>query len=157
MIDARLNFKYQVEHGSTKAAAVRGALSRLMPNEGGPKPRRRALLASVVTSILTYGIAIWASVLELQECQRMIHIKSHNESNVQKRLAARRRADLHAADHIVERMVALRVFSGYRTISTEAAFVIAGVPAIVLLARERTEVYNGMRKEEARTQLKRQW
>ena len=61
MIDARLNLKDQIEHASCKAAAVGGALSRLMPNVGGPNPRRRALLASVITSILTYGIAIWAS------------------------------------------------------------------------------------------------
>ena len=73
MIDARLNFKDQVEHASSKAAAVEGALSRLMPNVGEPKPRRRALVASVVTSILTYGIAIWASALQLQECQRRIY------------------------------------------------------------------------------------
>ena len=49
MIDARLNFKDQVEYASSKAAAVVGVLFRLMPNVGGSKPRRRALLASVVT------------------------------------------------------------------------------------------------------------
>ncbi|GBP21408.1 hypothetical protein EVAR_12009_1 [Eumeta japonica] len=32
MIDARLNFKQQVEHVSTKASAVRTSLARLMPN-----------------------------------------------------------------------------------------------------------------------------
>ncbi|GBP22398.1 hypothetical protein EVAR_11914_1 [Eumeta japonica] len=37
MIDARLNFKQQVEHVSTKASAVRASLARLMPNVGGPK------------------------------------------------------------------------------------------------------------------------
>ena len=34
MIDARLNFKHQVEHASSKASDVVGALSRLMPNTG---------------------------------------------------------------------------------------------------------------------------
>ena len=46
---------------------------QLMPNIGGPKPRRRALLATVVKYILTYGIAIWSSALQLQKCQRRIY------------------------------------------------------------------------------------
>ena len=37
MIDARLNFKQQIEHAVTKASAVRTVLSRLMPNVGGHK------------------------------------------------------------------------------------------------------------------------
>ncbi|XP_046686232.1 uncharacterized protein LOC124371908 [Homalodisca vitripennis] len=87
-----------------------GALSRLMPNVGGPKPRRRALLASVVTSILTYGIAIWASALKLQECQRMIYP--------------------------VGRQMALRVTSAFRTVSRDAAHVISGILPIEILAEE---------------------
>ncbi|XP_046663124.1 uncharacterized protein LOC124356023 [Homalodisca vitripennis] len=51
--------------------------------------------------------------------------------------------------------VVLSVCSGYRTISTEAAFLEAGVPPMELLARVRTKVYNGVRKEEARTKLMR--
>ena len=58
MIDAWLNFKQQVEHAVTKASAVRTVLSSLMPNVGGPKQNGRALLASVVISVITYGIAI---------------------------------------------------------------------------------------------------
>ena len=49
MIDGRLNFKDQVEHASSKTAAVGGALSYLIPNVGGPKLRRRALLAAGVS------------------------------------------------------------------------------------------------------------
>lgn len=115
MIDSRLNFKDQVEHASTKAAAVGGALSRLMPNVGGPKPRRRALLASVTTSILTYGIAIWTSALKLQECQRMIYP--------------------------VGRQMALRVTSAFRTVSREAAHVISGILPIEILAEEYRRLY----------------
>ena len=115
MIDARLNFKDQVEHASSKAAAVGGALSRLMPNVGGPKPRRRALLASVVTSILTYGIAIWASALQLQECQRRIYP--------------------------VGRQMALRVSSAFRTVSRDAAHVISGLLPIEILAEEQRRIY----------------
>ena len=52
MINVRLNFKQQVEHAVTKATAVRTVLSRLMSNVGGPKQKRRALLASVVISVM---------------------------------------------------------------------------------------------------------
>lgn len=60
MIDARLNFKQQAEHVGAKASVVGATLSRLMPNVGGPKQKRRALLTIVITSVLTYGISIWA-------------------------------------------------------------------------------------------------
>ena len=43
MIDAGLKFKQQAEHVGTKASGVRVILSRLMPNVGGPKQRRRRL------------------------------------------------------------------------------------------------------------------
>ncbi|KAG8335850.1 hypothetical protein J6590_058632 [Homalodisca vitripennis] len=49
----------------------------------------------------------------------------------------------------LQRKVGLGVCSGYRTISTEADLVMAGISPMELLARERTEVSNGMRKEEA--------
>ena len=113
MIDARLNFKDQVEHASSKAAAVAGALSRLMPNVGGPKPRRRALLVAVVTSILTYGISIWASAL--QECQRRIYP--------------------------VGRQMALRVPSAFRTVSRDAAHVISGLLPIEILVEVQRRIY----------------
>ena len=72
MIDTRLNFKQQVEHAVTKASAVRTVLSWLMPNVGGPKQNRRGLLASVVTSVITYSIAIWAGALQTQETRRKV-------------------------------------------------------------------------------------
>lgn len=68
-LDARLNFKRQVEHGSVKASAVRTCLSRFMPNVGGPKQSRRLLPSIVVTSVLTYGISICADALGIQEAR----------------------------------------------------------------------------------------
>ncbi|XP_028982466.1 uncharacterized protein LOC114841596 [Diachasma alloeum] len=84
----------QAEHVGTKTFGVRSTLARLMPNIGGPKKRRRALLSSVVTSVVTYGISIWADVLQLQEARRKIAP--------------------------VYRLSALRVASAYRTVSEDA-------------------------------------
>ena len=115
MIDARLNFKQQVEHVVTKASAVRTVLSRLMPNVGGPKQNRKALLASVVTSVITYSIAIWAGALQTQETRRKVTS--------------------------VCRLSALRVKSAYRKVSKEASTVIACLLPIEVLADERKRLY----------------
>ncbi|GBP70548.1 Retrovirus-related Pol polyprotein from type-1 retrotransposable element R1 [Eumeta japonica] len=112
MIDARLNFKQQVEHVSTKASAVRASLARLMPNVGGPKRSKILLLSSVVTSVLTYGISIWSHMLGIQETWRKAGP--------------------------VYRLSALRVASAFRTISEEAVCIISGVLPLRVLAKEKT-------------------
>ena len=71
--------------------------------------------ASVVTSILTYGIAIWASALQLQECQRRVYP--------------------------VGRQMALRVTSAFRTVSRDAAHVISGLPPIEIQAEDQRRIY----------------
>ena len=86
-----------------------------MPNVGGPKQNRRALLASVVTSVITYGTAIWAGALQTQETRRKVTT--------------------------VCRLSALRVASVYRTVSKEASAVIAGLLPIEVLADERNRLY----------------
>ena len=115
MVDARLSFKEHIEYVSDKAAIVNGALSRLMPNFGGPRQNRRRLLASVVTSILLYGAPIWSKALQKKTYSRSI-------------------------DSVYRRCV-LRVICGFRTISYDAAYVVAGMPPIALLANERQKIF----------------
>lgn len=119
MLDARLNFKQQVEHVTAKASVVRASLARLMPNVGGPKQSRRLLLSSVVTSVLTYGISIWADTLEIQESWRKAGP--------------------------VYRLSALRTASAFRTISEEAVCVISGTLPLRVLAEERRTLYQRKR------------
>lgn len=131
MLDARLNFKQQVEHISAKASVVRASLARLMPNIGGPKQSRRLLLSSVVTSVLTYGISIWADALKSQESWRKAGP--------------------------VYRLSALRVPSAFRTISEEAVCAISGTLPLRVLAEERQAIYHRKRStrlsaEELRTE-----
>ncbi|XP_015111354.1 uncharacterized protein LOC107037354 [Diachasma alloeum] len=115
MIDVRLNFKQHAEHLSIKASGVRSSPSCLMPNIGDPKQRRRALLSSVIRSVLTYGIAIWADALQLQESRRRITP--------------------------VYQLSALRVTSDYRTVSDDAVCVIVGMLPVEELAEERRSLY----------------
>ena len=97
MLDARLSLKLHVEYAAVKAAKV------------------AKLLASVVTSILTYGIAIWGEALKIKECRRNI-----------------------AA---VNRLSALRVSCAVHTVSDVAVYVIAGIRPIEILAVERKQLY----------------
>ncbi|CAH2092420.1 unnamed protein product [Euphydryas editha] len=79
------------------------------------KQKRRELLASVVTSVLTYGIPVWADALNIQEARRKIAP--------------------------VYRLSALRVASAFRTVSDDVVCVIAGMLPIRVLAEERKALY----------------
>lgn len=114
-LDTKLTFFKQIEYATTKAAKITAQLSRLMANIGGPLPSRRKMLMEVINSILLYGSEVWASTLE--------------KRNRAKRLLA------------VQRTAALRVTSAYRTVSTDAILVIAGIIPIDLQALERKNTF----------------
>ena len=115
MLDVRLNFKAHVQYDAAKAARVANALARLMPNIGGPRQPWRKLLASVATSILTYGIAIWGETLKIEKY----------------------RCKMTA----VNQRSALRVFSAFWMVSGEAVCTITGLMPIEILAVERKQLY----------------
>lgn len=140
ILDARLNFRQQLEQITEKAAKVASVLARLMPNVGGPQQDRRKLLTSVVTSILTYAIAIWGDALKFQQYRRKVAT--------------------------VYRLSALRVSSAFRTVSEDAVYVIAGMIPIHVIAEERKKLYQQrniplelrkQQKREARLQSLLQW
>ena len=91
-----------------------------MPNIGGPREAKRRLVASVVHSKLLYAALVWANALQNHAIQRKLFS--------------------------VQRLVALRIVSAYRTVSTSAVPVLASVPPIDLLAEERQETFQ-LRKE----------
>lgn len=116
LLDDRLNFRIHIGYCSEKAAKVQGALSRILPNIGGPKQERRLLLTRVVSSVLLYAAPVWAGVLKAQEARRRLTRPY--------------------------RIAALRAISGFRTISDEAAFVLAGMIPIDILADEMSRIYD---------------
>lgn len=115
MIDNRLKFAEHIHYTSEKASRVQAALSRIMPNIGGPKFVRRLVLSKVISSILLYAAPVWAHVMMTQATRRKFTR--------------------------VQRLSALRVISGFRTISEEAALVIAGMLPIDIMADEMTRIY----------------
>jgi hypothetical protein len=101
--------------------ATVNALGRLLPRLGGPHVRMRQLFAGVVRSKLLYGAPIWSADL----------------------MANRRSLQLVRSLH---RTVAIRIVRGYRTISTVAAEVLAGLPPFELQATRCREMFSHIRR-----------
>ncbi|XP_070067110.1 uncharacterized protein [Drosophila virilis] len=111
MIDHRLSYKQHLEYISHKAASVTTAISRILANTKGPRQRSRRLIAGVVTSTILYGSNIYAPAMEVASYSRGCN-------------AAYRRC-------------ALRVATCFRTVSEDAALVLAGMIPLGLMAAER--------------------
>lgn len=116
ILDSRLNFKEHFRYIEKKATKVVRALSGLMPNLKEPGEHKRRLYSNVVTSVLTYGAPVWSDALGA--CKK-------NQAPLRR----------------LSRTLAVRVVSAYRTISYEAATLLARMPPLPLLARLRKRVY----------------
>lgn len=115
ILESRLSFRDHFQYAEEKATKVITALGRIMPNLRGPGENKRRLYANVILSILLYGAPIWSEELA-----------SRRNGNVFNR---------------VQKTTAIRVISGYRTVSFEAATFLARIPPIYLLASSRKRVY----------------
>lgn len=80
-----------------------------MPNLKGPTEKKRRLYANTIGSIILYGAPIWCDEIG-------------GSASLKKRIQR------------VQRMIALRVVSGYRTVSADAAFVLARIIPVALQA-----------------------
>ena len=121
MLDSRLNFKAHTKYACEKASKMYTALARMLANTGGPRSSRRMLLARVITSSLLYGAQIWADALHLQE----------NKKKMQS----------------VQRLTAIRVSSAFRTVSSDAANVIAGMMPVDIAAGEAKRLFTAKQIE----------
>ncbi|KAH8292894.1 hypothetical protein KR044_005576, partial [Drosophila immigrans] len=119
MIDPRLSYREHLLYVEEKATNTSRALFRMLMNARGPKQERRILLSSMVRSAITYGAAIWADAINVTSYAR--GIKS------------------------IHRLCALPICCGFRTISDDAALVIAGVIPIDLLVIEEKTVVEAIR------------
>ena len=105
-LDRRLCFRDHLKIAAAKAIQCGAILARLMPNIYGPRQAKRILVASVVHSKLLYAAPVWANAVQNHAIQR-------------KQFSA-------------QGLVALRIVSAYRTVSTSAVLVLASVPPIDL-------------------------
>lgn len=131
-IDQACTFSDHLAKTAAKAEGTISALSRIMPNIGGPGSNRRKLLAGVATSMLLYGCEVWHTALATKK--NVVVLES------------------------THRRILARVACAYRTVSTEAAQVITGVPPARLLVEERVKQRcTGMSKSMARSHTLNLW
>jgi len=110
-----LGFGKHVECAAEKAMKTVSSLSRLMPNVGGPKQKKRQLLMSAAQGQLLYAAPVWASALVF-------------EKNVRTLLGPQRK-------------MAIRIACAYRTVSTNAIIVVTGMLPLHLMVAERSAIH----------------
>ena len=101
ILDSHWDFKAHFEWLAAKLGSAVLSLSRIMPNLGGPGEGARRLYMGVVRSIAMYGAPVWCGAL----------------------VASSRNLDLFYRE---QRKMAIRVARAYRTVSREAALLMAG-------------------------------
>lgn len=126
-LDQRLTFTPHVGKVSKSAAEAARAIGRLLLNIGGSSYHKRLLLSTVVTAKLMYASSVWGDIAFM------------TAKNRQKTGSA-------------QRLIALRIIHAYRTVSDDAALMLAKTPPMDLLASDAKESEQG--KEQNR---KRQW
>ncbi|KMQ89538.1 reverse transcriptase [Lasius niger] len=114
-VDIRWTFSDHFRYVDQKARKVIRAFNCLMPNLRGPDERRRRLFANVVLSVILYGAPVWGDAIATSK--------------------------LLPALYRLQRSVAQRVISAYRTVSSNAALLLARIPPIKLLAVMRKRAY----------------
>ncbi|XP_026325370.1 uncharacterized protein LOC113234286, partial [Hyposmocoma kahamanoa] len=124
ILDGRWDFEEHFRRLVPRIDRVAGALHRLLPNLGGPSEGVRRLYGGVVRSVaLSGGAPVW----------------SHRLTGVR-----RCRAMLNG----VQRRMAIRIARGYRTVSFDAATVLARFPPLDILAEMNARIYTRLRQAE---------
>lgn len=120
-LDSRWRFDAHFRDLAPRLDGASLALCRLLPNLGGPSAKTRRLYAGVLHSMAMYGAPVWADALGASRRSRLLL------RGVQRRLS-------------------LRVIRAYRTVSHEAAGILAGVPLLDILAQQRRDDYHNFKR-----------
>jgi len=128
-LDAEWTFRGHFDRLLSRADRMVAASTRIMPNLGGPGGRRRQVYAGVVHSVIMYGAPVWAEVVA-------------RNRRLKQRIWA------------IQRRVTLCVISAYRTVSWDAAAILAGlVPSNILAECYRRTFYKLRRVKEVNPEL----
>lgn len=125
------SFTEHVRQATMKAANVAGALTKLMANTRGPGAGKRRVIATAAESAALYAAPVWIAAMAQANCRDMLT-----------------RA---------QRPLVLKVCSAYRTVSTEAAQVIAGMPPWDLRAQARAERSRRVAEDDVKKNLAERW
>ncbi|XP_073949067.1 uncharacterized protein [Choristoneura fumiferana] len=113
-LDGSWKFEEHFRQMAPRLVGAAGALSRLLPNVGGPDAPCRRLFAGVIRSMALYGAPIWAGAL-----------------------TARTKSLLRKP----QRVMAVRMCRAYRTVGWAAACALAGTPPWEIEAEMLAEAY----------------
>ncbi|XP_025155947.1 uncharacterized protein LOC112588879 [Harpegnathos saltator] len=116
ILDRGLTFKRHLCYVEEKADRVLRALWRLLPNLKGPGEAKRRLYVNIIHSVMLYAAPVWADQVAIFKTYRTPLLR-------------------------IQRHMALRVISGYRTISYEAALLLARIPPVHFLASRHRRAY----------------
>lgn len=123
-LQAELTGVEHVRQATLKAAKAATDIAKILPRTYGASEAQRRVLSTVSQSIALYGAPVWAP--------RALTLKKNIE----------------ALDR-AQRTAGIRISRCYRTVSTEAIMVIAGVAPWSLSADERTFIHRLHQRQEA--------
>lgn len=128
LIDSKWRFRQHFAQLTPRLEKAASALSRLLPNIGGPKAIVRKMYMNVLHSMLLYGAPIWADTVK--EDRWILTLV-----------------------HRTQRTMAIRVARCYRTVSYRAATTLSGTPPVELLAKMHQQVYRRVKELRERVGL----
>lgn len=114
-VDNKWNFSEHFKLIERKVDNIVKALNKLMPNLRGPNENKRKLYGNVVLSVMLYGAPVWGDSL--------------GSSNKLGNLVS------------LQRSLAQRIISSYRSVSGDVACMLARLPPIKFLAPMRKKIY----------------
>lgn len=132
-LDNGMRYTYHIEKIVQKANINMNILNRLLTRINGPTTAKRKLIGTAVMSAMLYASPVWERALTHKKYKNML------ES--------------------VNRRLAITITCAYRTISTKAALVLAGLPPFALRVKERNECWRKgrMYREQGRAEMFTEW
>ena len=126
-----LHFAQHIKTTADKANEIATRLARAMPSIGGPRASRRKMLYTTVKSVMMYAAPVWGGIMS-----KAVHRKRYEK---------------------VYRRMLLGVTAAYRTVSTAAVEVIAGVAPIDLQVEESVYIHKKEKRKSAKNITLRKW
>ena len=123
ILDSKLRFHQHFQYITEKATQTMNALRGLIPNLRGPEMRKRRLYGHVILSILLYAAPVWSK--KFSKAYKGLSKPSQNK---------------------IARTLAQRAISAYRSVSIDAASIIAKFFPLDLAADTRRRIFLRIRE-----------
>lgn len=116
-----MTFKPHIQHIEIKTSKMMRLLWKIMSNFRGPNYTRRKLYVNVIHSIILYASPVWGN--------NFVHYKTYQMPIIR-----------------IQRCLALKVVSAYRTVSYKAATLMAKIIPIFLIVARNIRIHDRLRE-----------